>query len=124
MSSEPVVKRAYYSIGEVCEMTGLKPHVLRYWETQFSALRPSKNRAGNRVYRPKDVELIRLIMHLLYEKKYTIAGANRRILELRRGGGLEEERRAALAPGILAEMREELERLREVLSVPSSESLP
>ncbi len=53
---ESIVKKAYYSIGEVCDLTGLKPHVLRYWETQFDILRPTKNRAGNRVFRPKDIE--------------------------------------------------------------------
>ena len=80
--SESIVKKAYYSIGDVCDLTGLKPHVLRYWETQFDVLRPTKNRAGNRVFRPKDVELILLVKNLLYEKKYTIEGANQKLLEL------------------------------------------
>ena len=56
--NEPIAKKAYYSIGEVCNLTGLKPHVLRYWETQFEVLSPTKNRAGNRVFRPKEIELI------------------------------------------------------------------
>ena len=64
MTSGPVAKKAYYSIGEVCDLTGLKPHVLRYWETQFQVLRPSKNRAGNRVYRPKEVQVVLLVKHL------------------------------------------------------------
>ena len=57
---EPIAKKAYYSIGEVCDLTGLKAHVLRYWETQFELLRPTKNRAGNRVFRPKEIELMGL----------------------------------------------------------------
>lgn len=121
MSEEPIVKKAYYSIGDVCELTGLKPHVLRYWETQFSALRPSKNRAGNRVYRPKEVELVNLIKHLLYEQKYTIEGANRKILDMRKEGDLIETRQEALAPELLTGMEEELEALREVLTAPSLE---
>lgn len=121
MSEEPIVKKAYYSIGDVCELTGLKPHVLRYWETQFSALRPSKNKAGNRVYRPKEVELVNLIKNLLYEQKYTIEGANRRILDIRREGELPETRKESLTPELLAGMEEELEALRDLLT-PSTES--
>jgi DNA-binding transcriptional MerR regulator len=77
-------ERLYYSISEVCEMTDLKPHVLRYWETAFPVLRPSKNQAGNRVYRPRDVELIKLIRRLLYDERFTVDGARQKIEELRR----------------------------------------
>jgi len=76
--NEPIAKKAYYSIGEVCDLTGLKPHVLRYWETQFEVLSPTKNRAGNRVFRPKEIELVLLVKHLLYDEKYTIEGAKSR----------------------------------------------
>ena len=72
MMDEPIAKKEYYSIGDVCELTGLKPHVLRYWESQFDLLQLAKNRAGNRVFRPKEIELVLLIKHLLYEKKFTI----------------------------------------------------
>lgn len=116
--NEPLMKKAYYSIGEVCDLTGLKPHVLRYWETQFQALQPSKNRAGNRVYRPKEVELILLVKKLLYDEKYTIEGADRRIREMRRGGDLPEERREAVEPELLSGIRNELHRLREILTLP------
>jgi len=71
----PKVKKLYYSIGEVSEMTQLKSYVLRYWETEFSQLKPPKNRAGNRTYRQKDIEVILNIKDLLYNKKYTIDGA-------------------------------------------------
>lgn len=117
--SEPIVKKAYYSIGEVCELTGLKPHVLRYWETQFDVLRPSKNRAGNRVYRPKDVELILLVKNLLYEQKYTIEGANQKLLGLRKEGDLEEEQQEVLGPSFLSSMKKDLEELLNILRPPS-----
>ena len=69
------IKKLYYSISEVSEITGLKQYVLRYWETEFSQLNPSKNRAGNRNYRSPDVDLILNIKSLLYERKFTIKGA-------------------------------------------------
>ena len=115
-ASEPIAKKAYYSIGEVCDLTGLKPHVLRYWETQFDVLSPTKNRAGNRVFRPKEIELILLVKHLLYEQKYTIEGANKRLQEMRKSGELEEGRHALLEPQFLSAIRAELEELRDVLT--------
>jgi DNA-binding transcriptional MerR regulator len=72
-------RKIYYSITEVAEMAQVKPHVLRYWETEFSALRPRKNRAGNRTYREKDVKLVLLIRRLLYEEGFTIKGARRKL---------------------------------------------
>lgn len=72
---QPKVKKLYYSIGEVSELTGLKAYVLRYWETEFSQLNPPKNRAGNRTYRQKDIDTILNIKDLLYNKKFTIEGA-------------------------------------------------
>jgi len=113
---EPIAKKAYYSIGEVCDLTGLKPHVLRYWETQFEVLSPTKNRAGNRVFRPKEIELILLVKHLLYEEKYTIEGAGKRLSEMRKAGELVEGRQDVLEPEVLAGMKEELEALKEVLT--------
>ena len=73
MKSE--IKKLYYSIGEVSKMVNLKSYVLRYWETEFNQLNPPKNRAGNRTYRQKDIDLIIKIKDLLYNKKYTIDGA-------------------------------------------------
>jgi DNA-binding transcriptional MerR regulator len=113
---EPIAKKVYYSIGEVCDLTGLKPHVLRYWETQFGVLNPTKNRAGNRVYRSKEIEIILLVKHLLYEKKYTIEGANNRLVEMRRAGELEEERQDVLEPEFLAGIKAGLVELRRVLT--------
>ena len=118
--SESIVKKAYYSIGDVCDLTGLKPHVLRYWETQFDVLRPTKNRAGNRVFRPKDIELILLVKNLLYEQKYTIEGANQKLLEMRKGGELEGGQQDVMGPEFLASMKEELEGLAKILTPPKS----
>ena len=73
MKSE--IKKLYYSIGEVSKMVDLKSYVLRYWETEFKQLAPPKNRAGNRTYRQKDIDLVFQIKDLLYNKKYTIEGA-------------------------------------------------
>ena len=69
------IKKLYYSIGEVSKMVGLKSYVLRYWETEFKQLSPPKNRAGNRTYRQKDIDLILKIKDLLHGSKFTIEGA-------------------------------------------------
>ena len=75
MQANKEVKKLYYSIGEVSEITGLKQYVLRYWETEFSQLRPAKNSAGNRNYRKSDIDLINEIKDLLYDRRFTIKGA-------------------------------------------------
>lgn len=87
MAFNPIAKKEYYSIGEVCQITGLKPHVLRYWETQFKGLVPVKNRAGNRAYRRREIEMVQLVKELLYEKKYTIEGARQRLEDMKRNAG-------------------------------------
>ena len=69
------IKKLYYSFSKVSEITGLKQYVLRYWETEFSQLKPGKNRAGNRIYRSNDVDTIMEIKSLLYNRKFTIKGA-------------------------------------------------
>jgi len=71
------IKKLYYSIGEVSKVAELKPYVLRYWETEFKQLNPSKNKAGNRTYRQKDIDLILNIKDLLYIQKFTIDGARK-----------------------------------------------
>lgn len=76
----------HFKIGEVSELLGVEPHVLRYWETEFKALAPDKTETKQRIYSKKDVELLLLIKELLYEEGYTIAGAKRRLKELSRQG--------------------------------------
>lgn len=73
------IKKLYYSISEVSEITNLKQYVLRYWETEFSQLRPSKNKAGNRIYRSLDIDTILQIKSLLYNRKFTIKGAQQHL---------------------------------------------
>jgi DNA-binding transcriptional MerR regulator len=75
-----LIKKLYYSISEVSKLTEIEQYVLRYWETEFEQLKPQKNRAGNRIYTNKDIQLILYIKELLREKKYTIEGA-KKILE-------------------------------------------
>ena len=69
------IKKLYYSIGDVSEITGLKQYVLRYWETEFAHLKPNKNSAGNRIYRQNDIDNLLEIKKLLHEEKFTIKGA-------------------------------------------------
>ncbi len=72
--------KIYFKIGEVAEIVGVEPYVLRYWETEFPALKPSKSRSQQRLYRKRDVELLIKIKRLLYEEMYTIAGAKKQLL--------------------------------------------
>jgi DNA-binding transcriptional MerR regulator len=79
-------RKLYYKIGEVCEIVGVEPYVLRYWETEFAALRPPKNKAGQRTYRPGDIQLLLQIRKLLYDERYTIAGARKQLARSGRAG--------------------------------------
>ncbi len=72
-------KKLYYKIGEVCNILGVEPHVLRYWETEFASLSPPKSKSGQRTYRPKDIDLLLRIRKLLYEDGFTIAGARKQL---------------------------------------------
>ena len=111
--------KLYRSISEVSELLGVKPHVLRYWETQFSMLRPRKNRAGNRMYRPEELQLLGRIKELLYQRRFTIAGARRRLLDERKElgesqvelGFAEADRRLALTE-VKTELKNILGRLK------------
>ena len=77
--NQPEIKKLYYSIGEVAELTSLKPYVLRYWETEFPVLKPTKNRAGNRIYKDRDIKILFHVKYLLYDQKYTIEGARKQL---------------------------------------------
>jgi DNA-binding transcriptional MerR regulator len=117
-ASEPV--QEFFSIGEVCELTDLKPHVLRYWESQFRFLSPAKNRSGNRVYQRREIELILLVKHLLYTEKYTIEGARQKVDEHRKGGELRAAARAALTLQTLDSLEAELKDLLHFLDPAST----
>jgi DNA-binding transcriptional MerR regulator len=112
-AAEPV--QEYFSIGEVCDLTDLKPHVLRYWESQFKFLNPAKNRSGNRVYQRKEIELILLVKHLLYVDKYTIEGARLKLDEHRKAGDLKAVARAALSLETVESLERELKDLLRIL---------
>ena len=101
-----IPEKLFFKIGEVCELAGVQAHVLRYWESEFPMLAPQKNRAGQRVYRKRDVEMALRIKELLYEDMYTIAGAKKRLANDLRGGGklkvvgAEEDSGEASAPAL------------------------
>jgi DNA-binding transcriptional MerR regulator len=112
-----VARKEYYSISEVADMVGLPPHVLRYWESQFAVLNPSKNRSGNRVYQRKEIRLILLVKQLLHDQKYTVEGARQKLEQLRRGSGLAEATAHALDQQLVQVLRDELVRVSELLTV-------
>jgi DNA-binding transcriptional MerR regulator len=109
--------KLYYSISEVAEMTGLEPYVLRFWEKEFPLLKPKKNRAGNRSYQQKDIDLINQIKHFLYDEGYTIDGAKSKLKTLRY-----EDEEAKLVTekmrlkNLLMEVRKELSELLKIVS--------
>src|SRR5881275_660657 len=79
MSETVIPEKLFFKIGEVCELAGVQAHVLRYWETEFPMFAPQKNRAGQRTYRRRDVEMALRIKELLYDEQYTIAGAKKKL---------------------------------------------
>ena len=110
--------KRYFTIGEVSELCGVKPHVLRYWEQEFPQLRPVKRRGNRRYYQPEDVQMVRRIRSLLYDQGFTIGGARQRLKEMPRSAVISAQR-AAPAPAKqphskkaqLAALRSELEGL-------------
>ncbi|BCR05101.1 MerR family transcriptional regulator [Desulfuromonas versatilis] len=110
--------KLYFKIGEVAELTGIKPHVLRYWESEFGVFRPAKSQSKQRLYRRKDIELVLYLKDLLYRQGFTIAGARKK---LREDGPVNISQMSlplAQTPQqqALAELREDLKRLRDSLS--------
>jgi DNA-binding transcriptional MerR regulator len=103
--------KLYFKIGEVARIVGVKPYVLRYWETEFSILRPGKTRSKHRLYRRRDVDLLLKIKDLLHTRRFTIEGARKK---------LREESASTDSPsaatGALAEIREALVRIRDSLA--------
>jgi DNA-binding transcriptional MerR regulator len=100
------MEKLYYSIGEVSDMVGHEPHVLRYWEQEFEILSPRKNRAGRRIYTDDDVEVVERIRRLLKDEKYTIEGARQAIRRSRKREALEEDLRTLRS--FLRELRDQL----------------
>ncbi len=116
--------KLYYSISEVSELTGVKAHVLRYWESEFPSLRPRKGRAGSRRYRQRDIEEVQAIRSLLYDQGFKIAGARKHLLERRQNGAAAATEPAQLAMSFdrlelrdqVAFLRKELGEIRELLA--------
>lgn len=108
-------------MGDVCNLTDLKPHVLRYWESQFRFLHPAKNRSGNRVYQRREIELIMLVRQLLYTEKYTIDGARQKIDEYKKNGELRSVARAALDLQTIESLESDL---RSIASILDGEDQP
>ncbi|MGA7239272.1 MAG: MerR family transcriptional regulator [Bryobacteraceae bacterium] len=109
--------KLYFKIGEVSELLGVEPYVLRYWETEFAVLSPKKSGTGHRLYRRKDVELLLRIKHLLYEKKFTIEGARQLLHESRssKTRAPKTAQRDLFANDPLPEIRRELAGILEIL---------
>jgi DNA-binding transcriptional MerR regulator len=114
-------ERLYYRIGEVSRITGLKPHVLRYWESEFKVIKPHKGGSLQRLYRRKDLDLILKIKKLLYEEGFTIAGAKKKIRDLERVENrqmklkLVEKKSNGKDHELLVAIREELKGIRRML---------
>jgi len=123
MDSRPIPQKLYFRIGEVAEIAGVKPHVLRYWETEFGFLSPSKNEGNQRLYTRSDLEKVLTIRKLLYEDRYTVAGAKKRFREEWRKQREPEPTTAPAKPApsaqtrsrILRRMRGEVEELIRLL---------
>jgi len=111
----PIPAKRYFTIGEVSELCGVKPHVLRYWEQEFTQLKPVKRRGNRRYYQHHEVLLIRRIRELLYEEGFTISGARNRLDNAVHGEERSEPPGRPAAGGDLAAIRRELRALLEAL---------
>ena len=116
--------KLYFKIGEIAALTGVKPHVLRYWESEFSLFRPAKSRTKQRLYRRKDIDLVLRLKDLLYNQGYTIAGARKKLREPEDTSSSPEETQMTLPLDpplnrkLLAEIRQDIHRLLSRLEKP------
>ncbi len=115
MASRELNQRLYYSISEVAEITGLKPYVLRFWEKEFPNLRPKKNKAGNRTYQLKDIDLIKQIKDLLYHNGFTIEGAKAKLRNSKNDKPNQSEIQNTRLKSLLVEIKKELEGILKLL---------
>ena len=115
---DPLAKipdKTYFRIGEVAKLVSVEPYVLRFWETEFKTMVPPKSRSKQRMYRRKDIDVVLLIKRLLYEERFTIEGARRRLAEIQRGQREEARQGPRDADGLLARVRRELGELKAIL---------
>lgn len=119
----PIPAKRYFTIGEVSELCGVKPHILRYWEQEFVQLKPVKRRGNRRYYQHHEVLLVRRIRDLLYEQGFTIAGARNRLGD---GGEMPRDQDAAvrLTGAELQALRGDLQNIRERLAQALADSAP
>ncbi len=110
--------KSYFRIGEVARITRVKPYVLRFWESEFKMMTPPKSRSKQRMYRKKDIGMILKIKQLLYAERFTIEGARKRLSAERREGATELREEAKLPTTELRRMRNELEKIQELLADP------
>jgi DNA-binding transcriptional MerR regulator len=111
-----IPEKQYFKIGEVSEILDVEPYVLRYWESEFKILKPTRTRARQRLYHKKDLELLLEIKHLLYDEKFTIAGAKKRLQEMKKQTAMEKK---AKKSGKVGRTKEEV----PVLEVKNENSL-
>ncbi|MBP3192204.1 MerR family transcriptional regulator [Natronogracilivirga saccharolytica] len=107
------MKKLYYTIGETSRMTGVEPHVLRYWESLFNELSPSKNRAGKRVYKEDDIQLILTLKELIQQKKFSTAGAQKVLRDQKKQRSPEDKEDYGSLP---VELTQDLSRVRVFLA--------
>ena len=115
LPSAELPHKRYYAIGEVSELCGIKPHVLRYWEQEFPQLKPIKRRGNRRYYQFDDVEMVRRIRSLLYEQGFTIGGARQRLREARQERLDSLALPVAVAPPVAASRKDQIKDLRHEL---------
>ena len=124
-SDDEVPVKLYYRIGEVSEIVGVEPHVLRYWETEFRSIRPQKSRKGQRIYSRRDVDRLLRVKDLLYTHGFTIAGARRRLREVGAEPPTDGEIRSAQRlRGTLLDLRSDVVEMLAELSELSNASRP
>ncbi len=116
-TTDGVISKRYYRIGEVSKITGVKSYVLRYWESEFRWMAPQKSKSKQRLYRQRDIDMILLIKKLLYEQRFTIAGARKKLQELGVGKALEAGNLAIETDhrARYRQIREELQAIRAML---------
>ena len=115
------IKKLYYSISDVSKMVDVKQHVLRYWETEFSDLKPGKNKAGNRTYRLREVKIVFLIKKLLYQDKFTVEGAKNKLYEIlkdvKKVDSIEIQPASDELKAFIKSFRNDLEELNKLISI-------
>lgn len=131
----PIPDRIFFRMGDVSKILGLKPYVIRFWETEFSFISPVKGSSGQRVYQRAQIEALFLVKHLLYVERYSIEGAKKRITELRKTGKLKSAIEQVLSgdsvmktgsvvdKSKIAALREQLQGLQEMIREPKSAGL-